>query len=160
MEITFRNITEDDYSYIINNLNDWWGGREMTNMLPRLFFNYFNDTGFVAVSDEKILGFFIGFFSQTDHRDAYVHFVGVDPEYRKHNIGRRLYDFFSERVLGAGVEKIYCVTSPINKISIAFHEKIGFQVMPGNKKNADGIEFFSDYDGSGEDRVLFVKNLV
>lgn len=160
MEIKFRNISEEDYSYIINNLNDWWGGREMTSMLPRLFFKYFNDTAFVAVADGKILGFIIGFFSQIDHRDAYVHFVGVDPEYRQQNIARQLYDFFTERVVGAGVEKIYCVTSPVNKNSIAFHKEIGFQIITGNKKNAEGIDVFSDYDGSGEDRVLFVKNLV
>ncbi|MBO9700120.1 MAG: GNAT family N-acetyltransferase [Sporocytophaga sp.] len=160
MEITFRNISDDDYPYVISNLNSWWDGRAMVNMLPRLFFKYFKETGFVAIADGKVLGFIIGFFSQDDHRDAYVHFVGVDPGYRNYKIGKRLYDFFVERVQGAGVEKIFCVTSPFNKNSIAFHKRIGFEIMPGSNKTVDGVDFFSDYDGNGEDRVLFVKYLV
>jgi RimJ/RimL family protein N-acetyltransferase len=41
------------------------------------------------------------------------------------------------------------VTSPANTESIAFHEALGFQ--------AERVAH--DYDGPGEDRVLFVKTL-
>ncbi len=42
-----------------------------------------------------------------------------------------------------------CVTSPANEGSVAFHEALGFE--------AERVAH--DYDGPGEDRVLFVKTL-
>jgi L-amino acid N-acyltransferase YncA len=44
---------------------------------------------------------------------------------------------------------VRCVTSPVNEGSVAFHESLGFA--------AESV--VTDYDGPGEDRVLFVKNL-
>ena len=42
-----------------------------------------------------------------------------------------------------------CVTSPVNEESVAFHEALGFEVE----------RVAQDYDGPGEDRVLFAKRL-
>ncbi|WP_226568251.1 hypothetical protein [Bacillus stratosphericus] len=53
---------------------------------------------------------------------------------------------------------IKAVTASINKVFIAYHTKLGFQIEKGDKK-VDGISVFSDYDGIHEDRVLFVKRL-
>jgi hypothetical protein len=36
-----RNIEETDYIPVITVLNGWWGGRNMADMLPKLFFQYF-----------------------------------------------------------------------------------------------------------------------
>ncbi len=33
-----RNIREEDHREIIRVVDDWWGGRRMSGMLPRLFF--------------------------------------------------------------------------------------------------------------------------
>ncbi|MBP1997084.1 hypothetical protein J2Z66_008762 [Paenibacillus eucommiae] len=37
-----RSIRESDYLKIITVLNDWWGGRQMTHLLPKLFFEHFS----------------------------------------------------------------------------------------------------------------------
>jgi len=50
------------------------------------------------------------------------------------------------------------VTSPVNKVSISFHTRMGFEIESGNKE-VDGISVFADYDGPNQDRVLFVKKL-
>lgn len=96
--MNIRNIKEDDYPHIISRLNDWWGGRKMSSMLPRLFFQHFNDTSFVIEKDREIAGFIVGFLSQTEPNTAYVHFVGVNPNFRKQGIGRQLYDRFASSV--------------------------------------------------------------
>jgi hypothetical protein len=54
---------------------------------------------------------------------------------------------------------VRCVTSPINKTSIVYHEKMGFSIEEGDQC-LDGISFHSHYDGQEGDRVLFVKSLV
>jgi ribosomal protein S18 acetylase RimI-like enzyme len=66
----------------------------MSDKLPKLFFDHFKNTSFIAEKDGKIVGFLIGFLSQTYPEEAYIHFVGVHPDYRKHGIGRQLYNDF------------------------------------------------------------------
>ncbi|WP_276917854.1 GNAT family N-acetyltransferase [Aneurinibacillus aneurinilyticus] len=156
MEI--RLVKGSDYYVISPLINEWWGGRNMSDMLLKLFFDHFTNTSFIAEKEGKIVGFLIGFLSQTHLNEAYIHFVGVHPEYRKHNIGRKLYNKFFNEVKQNGRKIVRCVTSPVNKISIAYHTKMGFEIKKGDKK-VDGIDVHSNYDGVEQDRVLFVKTL-
>lgn len=39
----------EDYVKVIGSVDGWWGGRRMSVMLPRLFFDNFCDTSFVVV---------------------------------------------------------------------------------------------------------------
>jgi len=52
-----------DYETIICNLNEWWGDRNMTDMLPKLFFKNFNNSSFRIRNVKAVLGFLIGFFT-------------------------------------------------------------------------------------------------
>jgi len=130
----------------------------MSDMLPRLFFVHFRDTSFIAEKDGEIIGFLIGFLSQTFADEAYVHFLGVHPNFRKQGVARRLYERFFEAVRQRGRSVIRLVTASVNKESIAFHTHIGFQIEPQDTK-VDGIPVYRNYDGPGNDRVLFVKRL-
>ena len=135
---------------MIGRVNVWWGGREMAPILPKLFFLHFEGTSFVAEDDDgDLAGFLCGFLSQTNPEEAYIHFVGVSPEYRGEGVGRTLYERFFEEVRHQGRTVVRCVTSPINQESVAFHEALGFEV--------DRVA--EDYDGPGEDRVLLAKRL-
>lgn len=153
-----RNAEAHDYKAIINVVDAWWGGRQMALMLPKLFFVHFRPTSFVAEDNDLIVGFVIGFVSQTIRDEGYIHFLGVHPDFRKHGLGRRLYERVFDGMLGAGCRIVRCVTSPVNKGSIAFHFNMGFK--PENSGSlVEGVPFFEDYDGPGEDRVLFSKVL-
>jgi ribosomal protein S18 acetylase RimI-like enzyme len=119
-------------------------------MLPRLFFVHFEGTSYVVDSDDgQLAAFLIGFLSQTDPEEAYVHFVGVAPEHRGEGLGRMLYERFFDDARAQGRIRVRCVTSPANEESVAFHEALGFEVE----------RVAHDYDGPGEDRVLFVRAL-
>jgi len=157
-EIHIRNAEPADYQQIIKDVNDWWGGRRMSDMLPKLFFVHFQSTSFVAVQDGKIVGFVTGFVSQTFPNEAYIHFVGVDPKFRKSGLARTLYDKIFKAVSKLGIQTVLCVTSPVNKVSIAFHRSLGFSIKESGK-TIDGISIFEGYDGEGEDRILFYKHL-
>jgi len=148
MEI--RHANPADYGRVIQHVNAWWGGRDMAPMLPKLFFLHFEGTSFVAEDDEgKLVAFLIGFLSQTDPSEAYIHFVGVAPAQRGSGIGRQLYARFFAVVAKEGRTRVRCVTSPANEGSVAFHESLGFV--------AERVA--ENYDGPGEDRVLFLKQL-
>jgi ribosomal protein S18 acetylase RimI-like enzyme len=131
---------------VIAVIDEWWGGRAMAAMLPKLFFVHFRDTSFVAEDDDGALaGFLCGFRSQTFEDEAYVHFVGVSPAHRGAGLGRELYERFFAAVAPRAV--VRAVTSPLNERSVDFHRALGFEV----ERVAD------DYDGRGEARVLLIK---
>ncbi|HEY6961456.1 MAG TPA: GNAT family N-acetyltransferase [Gaiellaceae bacterium] len=145
--LVIRNAEPEHYARVIGNVDEWWGGRNMAPMLPKLFFVHFRDTSFVALDGERLAGFLCGFRSQTYDDEAYIHFVGIDPAYRGAGIGRALYERFFAAVAPRRV--VRAVTSPQNRGSIAFHEAMGFDVS----------EVDDGYDGRGEARVLLVKRL-
>lgn len=43
----------EDYSAVIGSVDTWWGGRRVSPMLPRLFFENFCDTSFVVVTTRE-----------------------------------------------------------------------------------------------------------
>lgn len=143
-----RNIKVEDYFKVNDVLDDWWGGRPMTHLLPRLFFEHFQPTSFVIEAAEELVAFIIGFISQTNPTEAYIHFVGVNPNYRKQGHANNLYNLFFKTVQALGCHKVHCITTPINTGSIAFHEALGFQV-----------QLLKDYAGEGLDRIVFSKSI-
>lgn len=157
-QIRLRNITPEDYALVIRVVDDWWGGRAMHAMLPKLFFVHFRDTSFVAEANGDLVGFLVGFLSPALTDEAYIHFVGVHPDYRKLEVGRALYEQFFDLVRNAGRHRVRCVTSPVNEVSIAFHRSMGFRVNERTDERAT-VSIYPDYDGPGEDRVLLTKEL-
>ena len=151
MAVTIRHVQPSDYARVIQHVNEWWGGREMAPMLPRLFFIHFESTSFVADREDGTLaGFLIGFLSQTDPETAYVHFIGVAPDERGSGLGRELYEHFFETAQRSGRTLVRCVTAPENADSLAFHDALGFE--------REGVA--PNYDGAGASRVLLAKRLV
>lgn len=153
-----RNAREEDYAPIIAVIDDWWGGRHMADMLPKLFFQHFQNTSFVVEEEDQIIAFLVGLISQTDPRQAYIHFVGVHPEHRKHGLAKELYERFYATVRERGCTEVHSVTSPGNKGSVAFHTRMGFDIEPGDAE-VYGIPVKTDYDGRGQSRVRFVLKL-
>ncbi len=153
-----RNIQDEDFLRLSTNLNTWWGGRDMVDMLPRLFIHHFKNTSFIIEENGETIGFVIGFISPSNPHQAYIHFVGVNPKVRKRNIGRTLYQHFFQNVKEKGCTQVSCVTSPVNTASIKFHTKMGFTMKDGDVV-MNGIPIHQNYDGLGQDRVVFVKPL-
>ena len=156
--VRIRPIRSSDYLTVISVIDAWWGGRHMADMLPRLFFEHFTDTSFAAERDGELAGFLVGFRSQSRPGEAYIHFVGVDPGERGHGLGRQLYERFFEAARAGGCDRVRAVTSPVNLGSVAFHRRMGFDIVPG-ETGPDGIAVAAGYDGEGQDRVRFVRHL-
>lgn len=142
--LTWRRPERADHARIMEVIDDWWGGRSMAAMLPRLFVDHFAGTSYVVdAEDGSLAGFIIAFASPEDATTAYVHFVGVKPALRGSGMGRELYARVSRDAREAGRTRLAAVTSPVNTGSLAFHTAMGFQVGA----------VVPDYDGPGEDRV-------
>ena len=155
-DIKTRNAKPADHATIIAALQNWWGGRDLTAMLPKLFLNHFNDTSFVIEKEGEMIGFLIGFMSPALENEAYVHFMGVHPDFRKKGIGTTLYERFFEICRNHGRHMIRACTSPVNRGSIDFHQRIGFRLEPGDDE-IDGLPVTRDYNRPGDHKVQFTK---
>ena len=147
-----------DHAHVISVVDDWWGGRRMAGMLPRLFFDHFQDTSFVVEERGEMSAFLVGFVSQSQPGQAYIHFVGVHPDHRRRGIADQLYQLFFDTVRARGCDSVRCITSPVNTGSIAFHTRMGFAIEKADGA-ANGVPVATDYDGPGQDRVCFVRRL-
>ena len=157
-DITIRKAKPSDHASVITALQDWWGGRDLTAMLPKLFLNHFNNTSFVIEKKEQMIGFLIGFMSPALQNEAYVHFMGIHPDFRKKGLGKTVYEHFFEICHQHNRTVIRACTSPVNRGSVAFHQKIGFRVEPGDDE-IDGIPVARDYNRAGDHKVIFTKVL-
>ena len=158
-DLKIRNIESSDHSEVISVLKDWWGGRDLTSMLPMLFFRHFCNTSFAIENPEsELVAFMIAFLSQSRKNEGYIHFVGVHPEYRGRGIAGYLYNRFFQICRQNNRSVVRACTSPVNRDSIRFHTKTGFQIEPGNGAEAD-IPVTQNYNRPGDAKVLFVKSI-
>ena len=95
------------------------------------------------------VAFLIGFLSPSKGDEAYIHFVGVDPAFRRHGIGAALYERFFELARQGGRSRVKAITGSINTASIAFHGELGFRVSAP----IDG------YDRPGAEHVVFTREI-
>lgn len=157
-DLIVRNSKPEDHHRIIAVLKDWWGGRDLTKMLPKLFFIHFCDTSSIVEKDDDLVAFLVGFLSQSKAKEGYIHFVGVHPNYRSIGIGEFMYHRFFEICKANNRDTIRACTSPVNKGSIEFHKKMGFKISHGNAE-IDGIRVSLDYNGPNDTKVLFEKTI-
>ncbi len=154
-----RELRNEDYDYIISRVNDWWGGRDMGPGLPRLFLDHFANTSLAAEDDHgRIIGFVVGFMSPQNQDEAYIHYTGVDPAHHGSGVGRSMYQAFFKNAREAGRGLVSCITSPVNKASIAFHSKMGFEILD-SPDSVDGVPVHRGHNGPGRDMVLFQKRI-
>ena len=106
----------------------------------------------------RLAGFLIGFLSPAKPDEGYIHFVGIHPDCRGRDLGRYLYVVFFDCCRAQGRTVVRSCTSPVNRGSIGFHRKMGFQLVPGNARDGD-VPVTLDYNRPGDDKVLFVKRL-
>ena len=155
--IELRRPTEDDHRRIVAVIDEWWGGRRMHQLLPRLWLQHFRGTSWIAETTDsgRLAGFLVGFVSPDDPETGYVHMVGVDPNVRRRGLARRLYTAFIDDMAARGVHRVTAVTWPGNRASVAFHTRLGFRVDDGpGTQRLYGTPAYPSYDGGDDDRVV------
>jgi ribosomal protein S18 acetylase RimI-like enzyme len=157
--ISFRRPAEADYGTMVRVIDDWWGGRKMDNLLPRLWLQHFTGTSWLAETDDgRLAGFLVGFHSPDQANVAYCHLIATNPNLRTRGIGRALYERFFADARVAGRDEVRAITWPGNRASIAFHRALGFEVEAGpGSQNLYGTPAQPDYDFDREDRTILVR---
>lgn len=81
-------------------------------------------------------------------RMGYVHVIATHPTARGQGVARSMYNAFFTLADAEGCTVAEAVTTPGNRASVAFHERLGFTAT-----------LVSDYAGPGQDRVHFVRRV-
>jgi GNAT superfamily N-acetyltransferase len=84
--------------------------------------------------------------------------VGVHPGYRGRGLARDLYQRFFDVCREQGRSVVRSCTSPVNRGSIAFHQRMGFRIEPGDRVDG-GVPVTLDYNRPGDPKVLFTIEL-
>ena len=159
--IRFRRPTEADHRVVVAQVDDWWGGRNVHQLLPRLWFQHFTGTSWIAEDAEgHPVGFLVGFVSPDRPDEAYIHMIGTSPNQRRAGLARALYERFFEDVRARGVRRVGAVTWPGNRVSVGFHRAMGFSPAEGpGAQHLYGTPAYPDYDADGDDRVVFSREI-
>jgi ribosomal protein S18 acetylase RimI-like enzyme len=159
--IHFRRPTEADYLAIVRVIDDWWAGRHVDALLPRLWLQHFTGTSWLAETGDGVLaGFLVGFLSPDQLDVAYCHMVAANPNLRRRGVGRALYERFFADAASDGRSHVVAVTWPANRVSIAFHRSLGFEAETGpGTQNLYGTPAYPGYDFDREDRAVLVRRL-
>ncbi len=165
--IRIRALREGDYEPVVAALGQWWGAdRALVRMLPRLFFRHFAATSLAAESAFEFepgaapAGLLVGIVSDSVPGEAHAHFVGVAPWLRGQGVGRALYLRFFELAAARGCVRVTAATTPSDTDSQAFHTRMGFRQLPVPGGLPTARQVWKDWDGPGEDRVRYVRDLV
>jgi ribosomal protein S18 acetylase RimI-like enzyme len=155
--LLWRSAAAADADPIAAAIETWWT-RHLRHFVHPLFLEHFGDTCLVVEDSGKLVAFLVGMLSQRHTEEAYVHFMGVHPEYRRLGLGRELYERFFALVRQRGRTVIVAETGAFNAQSIAFHRHLGF-AFEGGDEIVDGVPVTRNVHGTGEDVVLFSLRL-
>jgi ribosomal protein S18 acetylase RimI-like enzyme len=161
VDIRLRRPTEADHRSLVGKVDEWWGGRSIHPIFPRLWLQHFSGTSWIAEDGEgRPVGFLVGFISPDHPDEAYIHMVATSPNHRHAGLGRRLYEQFFADARASGAGHVTAVTWPGNRLSVAFHRALGFAPADGpGTQNLYGTPAYPDYDADGDDRVVFSREI-
>lgn len=155
-----RNVFENDFIDIASKSREWGDIVIERETIYHLLTKHFRSTCFVAEDRQRMIGYLLGFRSQSQPEEAYLHLVQVDPSLRGHGVGRRMFNLFEASVKKMGCKKILAASRPQNRTAMAFYEGMGFRpVQTGTMIEVDGVMAVKDYNGPGKHVVLWAKEL-
>jgi GNAT superfamily N-acetyltransferase len=158
--LTLRHPSDRDFVPCVAIARAAWPDFHERPSIYHLFTKHFANTSFVAEADGVIRGFVLGFLSQTHPGVAYLHLVVVDPDFQSHGIATRLYQRFFDNARALRCTRVELIVNPDNPRSLAFHQKLGFELSPINDAVVvDGVTAARDYNGPGIHMVPFHKDL-
>ena len=159
-EIKIRNVKEKDFLDIMEVATNCEQIPNERDSIFHILTRYFANTCFVAEKEERIVGYMLGWVSQMEETFAYIHNIGIIPDFRRKKIASDLYERFIETVREIGCNKIFLIIGPKNKISLDFPQKLGFKIsQEGEGIDIEGVRAFKDYNGPGIHMTVMYKDI-
>ena len=158
-DFRLRRPTEADHVRLVRLVPEWWG--EKRPALPRLWLRQFAGTSRVVETAEgRLIGVGIGFASQDEATRGVILLVAVGAGQRRHGLGTAVAREIEGALGERGATTIEALVWPGNRIGVRFLEALGYAPLPETlATRLFGVPAIADYDGEGEDRSVFVREL-
>jgi len=157
-ELVWRTAEAADASVVIAALDDWWQHEHMVHGVCPQLLDHVGDTCLIVEERGLLVAFLVGFMSQRHPDAGYVHYMGVRPDRRSGGIGAEMYTRFAALTRERGRTKVMAEIGAWNARSIAFHQRVGFVLKPGDEV-VGGLPVIQDTTGHGVDYVEVVWTL-
>jgi len=155
-----RNVFENDFVGIVEKSMEWGDLVIERDNIYHIMCVHFRGTCFMAEDNGRIIGYLLGFRSQSCPGQAYMHLLHVDPKFRGHGVAQRLFSQFQAAVKAMGCIEIAAVSRPQNRVGMAFYTSMGLEpVAMDGMIEVDGVKAVRDYNGPGKHMVLWCKQL-
>jgi len=159
-DFKIRTVVEEDFneiSMVAENCSPMTNERKS---IYHIFTKFFKKTSLVIIDDEdeNVNGFLLGFISQDEPENSYIHLLCIEPSLRGQNMAFKLLDEFIKIVSARGCSKVSLICKPSNKRAIKFYNEHNFVQQKSDKTvEINGIDVFKDYDGPDDDKIVFYK---
>lgn len=155
-----RNVSANDFIEIANKSKEWGDIVIERESIYHILAEHFKETCFIAEDRGKMIGYLLGFRSQSHPEQAYMHLIQVAPELRGNGVGRRLFSQFQSAAKAMGCTRICTVTKPENKQCVPFHKAMGLSIAGGkNIIDINGVPAVKDYNGPGKHMIVWCKDI-
>ncbi len=155
-----RNAFPDDFLEIANKSIEWADIVIERESIYHILTEHFRSTCFIAEDRGEMVGYLLGYRSQTRPEEALVHLIQVAPRLRGNGIGRRMFNQFQSAAIAMMCKKIVALSRPENNFCNGFNKAMGFSIVDGeNTIEVNGMRAIKDYNGPGKHMVLWSKNI-
>ena len=158
--MAIRLVSEADFTTCIDIAHRTWPAFLEREAIYHILCKYFNNTCFVSEENGEIQGFLLGFISQVDSRDGYIHLIVVDSSVQRRGIAGSLYMEFFNTVRQLGTTRVRLTVDPANSASLGFHASMGFRPeILGERIQVGSVWTAKDFNGEGRHMVPFVREI-
>jgi len=98
------------------------------------------DTGWVAVDDDRVIGF-AGVEYEAWHRRLVLWHLYVQPTHRRSGVGRKLLEVVEAHGRARGARRVWLETSNVNVPGIAAYERLGYRLCGADHTVYDGLPY-------------------
>lgn len=122
------------------------------------YYKFFNNTCYVYVVDDKVVGFLIAYINQKNTCQIYIQDMGVRKKYRRNGFATELLQKLFKFAESNDITSIVLTSEKENESAMKLWEKTGFENIPDEDTyEKNGIHLINK--GPGMDRTLFTKKL-
>jgi GNAT superfamily N-acetyltransferase len=155
-----RNAFPGDFLEIASKSKEWADLVIERESIYHILTQHFRNTCFIAEDRGEMIGYLLGFRSQSWPEEACIHLVQVAPRLRGNGIGRRMFNQFQSAAIAMGCKKIVTLSRPENNFCNGFNKAMGFSIVDvENTIEVNGMRAIKDYNGPGKHMVLWSKKI-
>lgn len=162
-KINIKNVFQKDFLKVYSFVKDCKPLKPYAEHFYKIILRYFGNTCYIAEYKNDLVGFVMGFFSQTQNNTYFLWQIGVHPSMQGKGVGEFLLKKIENRLMENGCKRIELTIDPENYPSQNLFEKSGYHNVSnqeGETLYVKGNKAVKDYYKPGRHFMVYEKRLL